>query len=369
MVCHGELARLAPHPRHLTSYYLMIALGGAVGGLFVGLLAPNLFSGYFELPVSLAACALLVGAAVFRDLSRRRARALRHKAWLAVFPPFSVALAVFVFFLIAHSGDGSRVLVRNFYGVLRVSDRPEENGLGPLRTLVHGTITHGKQFLRDDLRRRPTAYFGPDSGVGLALLHGDRGAPRRVGIIGLGAGTLACYGRPGDSYRFYEINPLVISLARTEFTFLGDSAAEIGVVPGDARLSLEREPDQAFDIFVVDAFSGDSIPVHLLTREAFALYCRHLKESGILAVHISNRFLDLKPVVRRLADAVGKEARLVDIEADGNAGMEGSTWVLITGNRRFLEERAVKAAGKPIPAAGDRYAWTDEYSNLLRVLK
>jgi SAM-dependent methyltransferase len=369
MVCHGELARLAPHPRHLTSYYLMISLGGAVGGLFVGLFAPNLFSGYFELPVSLAACAILVGAAVFHDLSKRPTRALRHRAWLAVFPPFSVALAVFVFLLINHSGHGSRLMVRNFYGSLCVSDRQGEMGLGPVRTLLHGTIIHGTQFLRQDLRRRPTTYFGTDSGVGLALLHGDQGTSLRVGIIGLGAGTLACYGRPGDSYRFYEINPLVISLARSEFTFLGDSGARIDVVPGDGRLSLEREPEQVFDIFVVDAFSGDSIPVHLITREAFTLYFRHLKENGILAVHITNKYIDLKPVVRRLAEGLGKEARLVETNKNKYAGTDESSWVLITGNRRFLEEPAVKAAGKPIPVAGDRYAWTDDYSNLLRVLK
>ncbi len=369
MVCHGELMRLAPHPRHLTSYYLMISLGGAVGGLFVGLLAPAVFYGYFEMPASLAACVILGGAAVFRDLAMRPGTSLLHKAWIVLFSLFGVALAGFLFLLASFWGHGSRVTARNFYGVLQVNDTGEIEGLGNLRALAHGTIIHGRQFLRPDLRKRPTGYYVPDSGVGLALTRRERNAPMRVGIIGLGAGTLACYGSAGDTFRFYEINPLVISIAGSEFTFLGDSEAAIEVVPGDARLSLEREPGQAFDLLVVDAFSSDSIPVHLLTREAFLLYSRHLKENGTIAVHITNLYLDLAPVVRRMADELGKEALLVTRKEGGgpDAG-KYSAWVLVSGNRRFLEDPVVRKAGRPLPAAEDRHAWTDDYSNLFLVL-
>ena len=174
------------------------------------------------------------------------------------------------------------------------------------RTLVHGTITHGLQFLAPDRRRFPTTYYGRQSGVGLAILN-TRHSAQRVGVIGLGAATLASYGRPGDYYRFYEINPLVIEVARKQFTYLSDCPAKVDVVLGDARLSLDREPSQQFDVLAVDAFSSDSIPVHLLTLEAFRLYFRHLRPDGVLAVHVSNTHLKLEPVVGRLAQALRKD--------------------------------------------------------------
>jgi SAM-dependent methyltransferase len=359
MVCHGELAEMKPHPGHLTSYYLMISLGGAAGGIFVGLVAPYGFPGYYELPAGIAACAALSLVVLWR----------RRTAGLLFATIYAVGLAGLLAWQVRETSRDARVLVRNFYGGLRVSDSGPAQESGAMRTLVHGTITHGKQFLSPARRRQPTTYYGPKSGVGLALQDRGRGTPRRVGVIGLGAGTIAAYGRRGDIYRFYEINPLVIRLAETEFSYLRDSGAKVDVALGDARLSLEAEPPQDFDVLAVDAFSGDSIPVHLLTREAFDLYFRHLKEGGILAVHVSNKYLDLKPVVGRAAASFGMEAAVVDTEDEEESGIYGATWILVTADRRWFDTHGVSEAGKPIAAGEDARPWTDDYSNLFRILK
>lgn len=234
---------------------------------------------------------------------------------------------------------------------------------------MDGPITHGTQFLAINLRRQPTTYYGPPSGVGLVLRQLGRAGKLRVGVIGLGAGTLASYARPGDHYTFYEINPLVIHLAKTAFTFLKDSEAKVDIIPGDGRLSLEREPAQGFDVLVVDAFSGDSIPVHLLTREAFALYFRHLKSNGILAVHISNMYLDLQPVVQRAAESLGKRAIVVHNDQDAENDILPATWVLVSDRPQFPNEDEVKQAGIPLERRSDVRVWTDDYSNLFQVLR
>ena len=369
MVCHGELARMKPPPRHLTSYYLMISLGGAVGGVFVGLVAPYGFRGIYELPVGIVACAALSLVVLSRlrplDSSNRR----RWAAGLLFAAICTVGLAGLLAWQIRETTRDARVLARNFYGGLKVSDSGSPDSGNAMRTLVHGTITHGRQFLSPVRRRQPTTYYGTKSGVGFALLDRRRGTPRRVGVVGLGAGTIAAYGRPGDTYRFYEINPLVVRLADTEFSYLRDSGAKVDIVLGDARLSLEGEPPQDFDVLAVDAFSGDSIPVHLLTREAFDLYFRHLKESGILAVHVSNKYLDLKPVVWRAAESMGKGAVVVDTEDEEGSGTYGSTWILVSGDRRWFDGPSLTDAGKPLAAREDVRLWTDDYSNLFRTLK
>jgi SAM-dependent methyltransferase len=358
MVCHGELARLKPHSRYLTSFYLMLSLGGAIGGVFVGLLAPHLFRGYFELPIGLAACAVLV--LVVLGMERR------NVAWFA---GVALAAAMVVYFCIEarKTTAEARVMVRNFYGGLRVIDESSGDP-GATRKLMHGTINHGEQFLSPALRERPTTYYGPQSGVALAIREAAAGLSERVGVIGLGTGTLASYGRPGDYYRFYEINPLVIRLANTEFTFLRGSKARVDVALGDARLSLEREPAQNFDVLAVDAFSGDSIPVHLLTEEAFALYSRHLKAGGVVAVHVSNKYLDLKPVVQRVAAALGNQARLVDTDDDED-DVFGATWILVSGRRDFFEKPPIRDASTALEGQKRLRAWTDDYSNLFQILK
>jgi hypothetical protein len=382
MVCHGELARLKPHPSRLTSFYLMVSLGGALGGLFVGLVAPRLFPGTFELQVGLAMCAILTLVVLHRDPRSVFYRARWQPSWVLVVA-LVVALVANLSFGIHQEIAQARVMVRNFYGTLRVIDLtppkivliqgaavrllPPEPGE---RKLMHGTIDHGLQFLGDLARRRqPTTYYGPSSGVGLALREAEERGPVRVGVIGLGPGTLATYGRPGDHYTFYEINPLVIQLAGTEFTFLRDCWAEISIVQGDARLAFERQAPQGFDVLVVDAFSGDAIPIHLLTREAFAVYFRHLKPDGVVAVNVSNRYVNLQPVVLRAAESLGKQAVVIVNPENEERAISSATWVLLSGRRTFFDADFIKQASAPPRQLAGLRVWTDDYSNLLRVIR
>lgn len=358
MFCHGELARLKPHSRHLTAYYLSISLGGALGGLFVGALAPRIFRGFFELPVGILACALL-GLAAYRRMPK-----LLYAGWGALI----IALGVNLWIAERDVVKDARVMVRNFYGVLKVTHEGElAQDPFATRTLVNGTITHGLQFLAPDLRRLPTTYYGPQSGVGLAI-RGTRRMTQRVGVIGLGTGTLASYGQPGDNYRFYDINPLVVDVARKEFTYLADCPCKVVVALGDARLSLEREASQQFDVLAVDAFSSDSIPVHLLTREAFRLYFRHLRPGGVLAVHVSNRHLQLEPVVARLAFDLGKMPFVVDSE-DGVNSTYSATWVLLADQAAVFATPAFQGVGTPPTVKQGLRTWTDDYSNLFQILR
>jgi SAM-dependent methyltransferase len=367
MVCHGELARSKPDPRHLTGFYLMLALGGALGGVLVGLVAPSVFDDLYELPIGMFALCLLVAAALLRDRS-----SLLHGRWgitaRFAFLALTVALGVaLVRTTYRENSTDSRVTSRNFYGVLSVRDTGE--GPDAMRVLAHGTIIHGKQFLEVERRNWPTSYYGRESGIGLAILDlGERG-PLRVGVAGLGAGTLAAYGRSGDVFRFYDINPKVVEFARSEFSFLADSRAQVEVALGDARLSLEREPDQNFDILALDAFSSDAIPVHLLTAEAFGTYLRHLRRGGILAVHISNRYLDLVPVVQQAARVLSLEVRQVENEDDDEAGVYRSDWMLLSASPAAFEGKLLKEAAARVDAVPHVKLWTDDYSDLYRILK
>jgi SAM-dependent methyltransferase len=237
-----------------------------------------------------------------------------------------------------------------------------------LRRLLHGVIMHGEQYLHPDRRQRITTYYQEDSGIGAAIRSLAARDGVRVGVIGLGTGTLAAYGREGDVYRFYDINPEVLEVAGREFTYLGDSEATIELVLGDARLQLEREPPQGFDVLAVDAFSSDSIPVHLVTREALGVYLRHARPEGIVAFHVSNRFLDLVPVVARLADEHRAHAVLVDEESAEDRTT--STWVLVSRDAAALERPEIVAAGAVEPERRDDWrTWTDDYSNLVQILK
>jgi hypothetical protein len=369
MFCHGELAVRKPAARHLTTFYLMVSLGGALGGAFVGLAAPLLFPGMVEIHLSLGTLAFLASFLLVLD-ARTGTGPLRRRAAL---PAAAVLLSACLAAFLGHEVRGmflhARVSVRNFYGALRVTDVPSSDGRGIVRKLTHGVINHGVQYMEPALRGKPTTYYGPDSGVGLALAATRGGAPHRVGVIGLGTGTLAAYGRPGDRYRFYEIDPNVERLSREEFRFVPESRASVAVVLGDGRLALEREPPGRFDLLVVDAFTSDAIPVHLLTREAFALYSSHLAEDGILAVHVSNRYLALSPVVRLAAESIGKEARQVDTADDPEDGnVFGATWVLVSG-RKGLFERGPLSSASEIPVRPGQRAWTDGYSNLFGALK
>lgn len=367
LLCHGELARLKPHTRHLTQFYLMVSVGGALGGLFVGLLAPSLFRGSYELPIALAACAVVALLALYREPGLTARRQVTQPSFL-VMAALTVGLMAFLIHTVRQVTDGNRVVARNFYGVLRVVDPDDPAAQGATRSLANGMINHGEQFLDPSRAMTPTTYYGPQSGIGLAIKEAQGPGPERVGVIGLGTGTLATYGRPGDAYEFYDINPLVVRLARTQFTFLSGSKATISVVPGDARLSLERQPPQGFDVLAVDAFSGDAIPVHLLTKEAFALYLRHLKPGGVLAVHVSNRYLALSPVVARDARALGLEARVVSSAADETDDTADAEWVLVSARPDFFRSPLLKEATMPETRPALR-AWTDDYSNLYSILK
>jgi SAM-dependent methyltransferase len=365
MACHGELARSRPHPRHLTAYYLMIALGGALGGVLVGLVAPHVFPDLYELPFGIAALCFLVPLALL--LGRTAWRPKRPLLLAAAAAAAAIALGGW---LVTEYGEGEenvRITTRNFYGVLKTRD----TGEGPFeeRILTHGTIVHGRQFLSPERRAWPTSYYGRDSGVGLAIVQQGRRGPVRVGIVGLGTGTIASYGRTGDVYRFYDINPRVITLAWTEFSFLGDSEAHIATVLGDARLSLEREAAQDFDVLALDAFSSDSIPVHLLTSEAFAVYLRHLRPGGILAVHVSNRYIDLVPVVQQAARHYSLALRLVESDDDENAGTYRSDWMLLSRSPSAFAEAPLADAAHPVETDTEVSLWTDAYSNVFSLLK
>jgi len=358
MSCHGELARLKPPPAQLTAYFLMIALGGAIGGIFTGLVAPRIFNDDYELTLSCIAAVCIVGAAC---LHRQAGHA----------PPVRAVKATVVFTTLlgvmwaanAISPSTPTIKARNFYGTVKVKD----NGSGEsrMRQLTHGVIIHGRQFLSPSRQHWPTTYFGSAGGAGIAIAAGRFDGPQHVGIIGLGIGTMAAYCRPGDVYRFYEINPLVEQFAREHFTYLRDCPARKEIALGDARLVMEAEPPQQFDVLAVDAFSGDAVPVHLLTQEAFAIYFRELKPNGVLAVHVSNRYLDLVPVVKKAADAFKRVAYLSASGSDEARGLKASTWVLI-GQREQLSRFA--SLRELPPAAGVR-TWTDDYSSILGIMK
>jgi SAM-dependent methyltransferase len=371
MVCHGELARLKPAPQHLTAFYLALSLGGTLGGMFVALAAPRLFSGYFELPLALAACAALALMVLYRDPQSPFYHARWNAPWL-ITVGLALAIVASLGAMVYRQRADSRLMVRNFYGVLReLEETPAHPGRGPAprRILLNGPIQHGLQFQDETFQRQPTSYYGPRSGAGLTLNTMGEGRALRVGAIGLGVGTVAAYGRERDQYFFYEINPLVITLARRDFSYLQDSRAEIRILAGDARLTLERQAPQDFDVLLADAFSGDAIPVHLLTREAFELYFRHLKPDGVLAVHVSNSYLRLEPVVARTAATLGKAAVKIYARGSDEEGTFGSTWVLVTTNQAFLGSPVIRAAAEPLAADPQLSLWTDDYSNLAGILK
>jgi hypothetical protein len=355
MFCHGELAQRRPPPRHLTAFYLMIALGGALGGFLVGVVAPMVLRGYLEMPLAVSACAALLFLAQ------------RHEGWQS-----RLLAGLLCAVLLAGSGyyswdyaKAAVVMERNFYGCLRIKKSNPDTEFES-RALVHGTVAHGVQFTDPARRRQPTAYYGPTSGAALILKALDH-RPLRVGLVGLGIGTLAAYSRPEDVYRFYEINPLVEKLAREHFTFLGDAPAAIEMISGDGRMALDREPAQNYDVLVIDAFSGDAIPVHLLTLESLELYFRHLKPEGVLALHLTNNHLNLAPVAAKLARTLGKHAVLVESDLDEHQEIYNADWMLVTSAP--LEIPDLPAASKPLQSAPDVRAWTDDFSNLFQVLK
>jgi spermidine synthase len=363
MVCHGELARRRPHPVYLTQFYLMVSVGGALGGLFVALVAPRLFHSYIELPVAMVLCAALVTWVL----------------WLEI--PAVWVRATTVMVTIAFAGYLTRVQllesreytlsVRNFYGVLRVRDDAAYKNYPAQRVLIHGTINHGTQLKVPGGDRIPTSYFGTSSGINRAIhVLGQRG-PIRIGVLGLGAGVTASLARAGDTWHYYEINPLVVQIAQSEFGFWKACPAEKRLFLGDGRLVLESLPDEHLDLLAMDAFSSDAVPVHLLAAEAYRTYVRHLNPGGVLAINITNRYLDLAPVVAEAAAANGFTGIVVDDVAEEEIYDSPSTWVLLSRTPAIFSDADFGdyfAMSKLRRKPGFR-AWTDDYSNIVQILQ
>jgi hypothetical protein len=377
MACHGEAVRIKPASRFLTKFYLSISLGGALGGLFVSLIAPQLFTGYFELHLAFLLFAGLITLQLFRRFGSGKPRACNYAAgfgWLALV----VVLALSLSLHLSSRKDGEIGASRGFYGVLQVyefGDGTKDH----FRELYHGRIAHGRQYMNEELQTLATSYFSWESAVGGIFschpsINRESPKPMHVGVIGLGIGTISSYAREGDRYRFYEINPQVEDMARKYFTFLTDCKGEESVIIGDGRVSLEWElaadNAQNFDVLFVDAFSGDSIPIHLLTKEAFELYFQHLKPDGVLAIHITNLHLDLSDPVRNIAADFGYEVvRVEGYPEIGTRNIYYSDWVLISRNETFLQSLTLNQ----YPTEWDRETpkdihWRDDYSNLLEVI-
>jgi hypothetical protein len=441
MVCHGELVRLKPGVRHLTAFYLMVAGGGALGGLLVTVTAPRFLKNFWEYHFGLLLTTFLTIIVLFVDRRNPLYQGRPWKvwsiwgtlciAWIALeyllidqiwrSRGFYIELAILLLLTLSvllrdrkgklYGGRPIRVWAvwaglvaswvvlavvlgnhiqksiedsvetrRNFFGVLRILELNKSDPAEHRYTLMHGRIEHGFQFLDEDKRRWPTSYYGNDSGVGLAIRFHPRRIDHkdlRIGVIGLGTGTLAAQGRLGDYIRFYEINPEVLRLSDKYFTYRKDSLARIEVVLGDARVSMERErqlgESQKFDVLAVDAFSSDAIPVHLLTRECYETYRYHLKEDGILAIHISNRYFDLSPVARNLiapGSRADMQALWIDAHGVESEGTNSTDWVLLTSNRQFLTDQTIQDTVAPWPdPAPSSKVWTDDYSNLFNLLR
>jgi len=362
MVCHGELYQRRPSAKELTRFYITIAAGGAFGGILVGIIAPNIFRTFLEWQIGLLSV-IAVFFWTYLDKS---------KAWKERFSlPYRLAIVSSVICITlaavvwSSHRPGTLKETRNFFGVLSVVETSDPKTQQPIRNLVHGRIVHGSQFLNQDLCMVPTTYYSRNSGVG-QLLQSMNQSSRKIGVVGLGAGTLAAYGQPGDTFRFYEINPDVIELANHYFRYLPESPAKIETIVGDARLLLEREIDQKFDCLVLDAFSGDAIPVHLLTSEAIDTYQRHLTDQGVLAIHISNLYFDLRPIVTGLAHRAGMELKVIETEGETDNAQD-STWAILSRDPSAIAKLGPKERDAK---TGSRFVvWTDDRSNLLEVLR
>jgi hypothetical protein len=383
--CHGMLYARRPATVHITRFYFLVALGGVLGGVVAGVIAPLYFKDYWELSLSLAMVAILVLVIWWRSQAQ----------WLRSWRLPLFGIGVLALSLVKQSSStsmsenkGDQVKnqevissYRNFYGVLHVLRDPCGPGVH-VYSLMHGSISHGYQYDHVNLRSRPTSYYAETTGVGLVIRALQKAAPLqdgkpqglRVGGLGMGIGTIAAYGREGDDYRFFEINPEVVNIATntTPFTYIHNSEAKVDIVEGDARLSLQREQEQGaapkYDLLVLDTFSGDSIPVHCLTKEAFGLYLSRLKETGVIAAHISNRYLDLIPVFAALKRHFNLEGTFIVTQGDRKLSQDAA-WVILTRNKAILEEPGLKVAGRPeLETCKLIRLWTDDYSNLLDVL-
>ncbi len=366
MVCHGELGRLKPAPARLTEFYLCMSAGGAIGGMLVSLVAPRVFVTFMEWPLGLILCmivALVVCASSAAQI-RRRILSLSLRAVLLV-----VVGSALVWMAKTNMEIPDRLeRVRNFYGTVNVREGYDSRINSDFRILTHGGTQHGMQNMADAFKADPITYYGRKTGIGKALDSLHDLPDVKVGVVGLGTGTVACYAQKGQSYRFYEINPEVVRLARKYFTYLDDAeqrGASVHMIVGDARLTLEHEPDQQFDVILLDAFSGDAIPMHLLTREAFQIYRRHMKPNGIIAVHVTNSYLQLFPVVEKQAEALGWSAPRISTTKDGDH--YSTDYSMVTQNQTILQNNPTQI--DPEDQVIDVPLWTDRYHNLFQIMK
>ncbi len=356
LFCHADLVKRKPPEKELTRFYLMIALGGAIGSFCVGVIAPLVLDRSIDLSLVLIAFLLMNTLLDPRPLLRGLG---------AVCTIFGI-----LFFLLDRDlkSENLQSVQRNFYGILTVKQFGDQDSKYQGKKLLHGNINHGVQITRGAPTDLPTSYFGVNSGVGKALLLASK-PNLNVGIVGLGVGTLAAYAHAGDRFRFYEIDPSVVDIAKAEFSFLKDAKTKIEIVLGDARLSMEREPLNRYDVLILDAFSGDSVPVHLLTVQAMQLYKKHIRADGMIAVHISNRYLNLKPVIAALAEQAQLRAVSIGYAPPANGLELKSEWVLLSANPDTVTGLLTTSAAYILqPEQGFR-VWTDDYSNLLSALK
>ena len=364
LVCHGELVRLKPPPAALGRFYLLLSAGGAFGGIFVGLIAPVAFRTFAEFPLALLFFIAILAIRLLAEARERNGNTLRRRhVYCAI-----LACAPVVCIVIFDGFSGSKETIdydRNFFGMLSVRQHDAEDPADSYRQMVHGLITHGSQYLAPDKRRVATTYFTSSTALGKVLRGGAPDVPRKIGVIGLGVGTVATYARPGDVFRFYEIDQHVVKFAEEYFTFLKDSAAKIEIILGDARLRLEREASQDYDVFVLDAFSGDAIPIHLLTKEAFDLYRRHLKPDGVIVAHISNLHINLVPVL--MAYAAKENLKFCYSFYQPPAGQSGFAHygVISQSADRFQDLSCAKLSGESDKSS----LWTDEYSSVFHLLR
>jgi hypothetical protein len=367
MICHGELAKRKPHPRYLTLFFLMVSVGGAIGGLFVALLAPHIFPNYWEMPIAVTGLGVLIAIVLsYEDNGAPRPLAVRASLLIV-----ALSFGVYLARLERRTNKDYILAARNFYGVLRVRDDPPDEGTGGVRVLIHGTINHGTQILGPGGGRIPTSYFGETSGISRAIRTKGEAGPIRIGILGLGAGVTATLARAGDTLHYYEINPLVFEIAQTKFDFWKSCPADKHLYFGDGRLTLENMPDsENLDFLAMDAFTSDAVPMHLLTREAYATYARHMKPDGVLAINISNRYLDLEPIIAQAAKEMGWSGVMVYDEGNSEPYYVSNTWVLLTKAPAIFAHPNFQHANTSVlqPRPGFR-AWTDDYSNIIQILR
>jgi hypothetical protein len=367
MFCHGELAALRPDAQYITQFYLCLSVGGAAGGLMVGLIAPLVFDSFAELPLALVSCGLLSCFVMWKAPSQAISTRLN-----SILIGCALVLTCSMSWLLwkeSQTTEETLLQHRDFYGTLRVSESDNKMTPDSVRDLYHGVISHGWQHTYEPLRSKPVSYFGPGTGIARTITFYQQEEPSiRVGVLGLGIGILTAYGRETDSFRIYELVPAVIDIAKKYFWYLSSSKSKIDYLVGDGRLSLEREPSNKFQMLSVDAFSSDSIPMHLMTVEALQGYKKQITEEGAIVYNVTNRLINLAPMVKLIAEQEGMEAVLI-ANNPSEQDLYSTDFVVVTQNKKLIAQLKNSQDYKPIETLPKLKAWTDSYNNLFDVLR